>query len=94
MVTSRSKGRLGDIEIPTDHLALNNRLTRRGGGGPKYQREYSNIDGHIHSFYPSVTRLWNNLPVDSRNCGKLDLFVNKLEKINLVELRRNLQSID
>ena len=93
-LTIFQKGRLGDIEIPTDHLALKNRLTRRGGGGPKYQREYSNIDGHIHSFYPSVTRLWNNLPVDSRNCGKLDLFVNKLEKINLVELRRNLQSID
>ena len=28
------KGRLGDIVIPTDHLTLKTRTTRRGGGGP------------------------------------------------------------
>ena len=31
------KGRLGDIFIPTDHLALRKRTTRRGGDGPTYQ---------------------------------------------------------
>ena len=92
-LTIFQKGRLGNIHIPTNHLALKNRLTRRGGGGPTYQKEFSKIDGHIHSFYPSVTRLWNNLPVDVRICDKLELFVNKLEKINLTELKRNLQSI-
>ena len=88
------KGRLGDIDIPTAHLVLKTRQTRRGGDGPIYQREFSAIDGHIHSFYPSTTRLWNNLPLDLRLCNKSDKFVNKLKTINLTELRRSLRPID
>ena len=86
--------RFGDIDIPTDHLALKTRPTRRGGGGPTYQKEFSKVDGHIFSFYPSTTRLWNNLPVDLRNCDKIDNFTNGLNKINVSNLRRSLQSID
>ena len=88
------KGRLGAFDIPTDHLILKTRQTRRGGGGPVYQREFSGVDGHIHSFYPSVTRLWNNLPIDLRNCDKGDIFASKIKKINVSELRRNLKAID
>ena len=88
------KGRLGDIFIPTDHLALRKRTTRRGGDGPTYQKEFSNVDGHIYSFYPSTTRLWNNLPPDLRNCDNYDLFTNKIQSVNLCDLRRNLKSID
>ena len=88
------KGRLGDIDIPTDHLVLKTRQTRRGGDGPIYQREFSAIDGNIYSFYQSTARLWNNLPLDFRLCDKSDLFVNKLKTINLSELRRSLRSID
>ena len=88
------KGRLGDIDIPTDHLVLKTRQTRRGGDGPTYQREFSTIDGHIHSFYPSTARLWNNLPLDLRSCNKSESFVNKLKTINLSDLRRSLKSID
>ena len=88
------KGRLGTFDIPTDHLILKTRQTRRGGGGPTYQREFSSVDGHIHSFYPSATRLWNNLPVDLRNCDKGDIFASKIKLINISELRRNLKAID
>ena len=88
------KGRLGDIDIPTDHLILKTRQTRRGGDGPIYQREFSSIDGHIYSFYPSTARLWNNLPLDLRLCTKSDSFANKLKTLNLSDLRRSLRSID
>ena len=88
------KGRLGDIVIPTDHLTLRTRTTRRGGGGPMYQREFSQIDGHIYSFFPSASRLWNNLPVELRTCDKSDVFVNKIQSVNLSELRRNLKPSD
>ena len=88
------KGRLGDIDIPTDHLILKTRQTRRGGDGPIYQREFSSIDGHIYSFYPSTARLWNNLPLDLRLCNKSDSFANKLKTLNLSDLRRSLRSID
>jgi len=75
-------------------LILKTRQTGLGGVGPVYQREFSGVDGHIHSFYPSVTRLWNNLPIDLRNCDKGDIFASKIKKINVSELRRNLKAID
>ena len=81
-LTIFQKGRLGEIDIPTDHLTLKSRQTRRGGGGPTYQKEFSSVDGHLYSFYPSVTRLWNNLPAEVRNCGKLEQFSSNLQKIN------------
>ena len=88
------KGRLGDIDIPTDHLILKGRQTRRGGGGPTYQREFSDIDSHIHSFYPSTSRLWNNLPLNLRICTDLKTFSKQLQEINLTELINNFKSID
>ena len=75
-------------------LILKTRQARQGGGGPTDQREFSSVDGHIHSFYPSVTRLWNNLPVDLKNCDKGDIFASKIKMINISELRRNLKAID
>ena len=62
------KGTLGKIDIPTDRLKLNPRQTRRGGGGPVYAREHSKIEAHRNSFFPSTTRLYNNLPVELRLC--------------------------
>ena len=88
------KGRLGDIDIPTDHLILKQRQTRRGGGGPTYQREFSDIDSHINSFYPSTSRLWNNLPSNLRTLTDLSLFSKQLQQINLTQLRDSLKSID
>ena len=39
-LTIFQKGRCGEIDIPTDHLTLKTRPTRRGGGGPTYQKEF------------------------------------------------------
>ena len=75
-------------------MILKTRQTRQSRGGPTYQREFSSVDGHIHSFYPSAARLWNNLPVDLRNCDKGDVFASKIKMINISELRRNLKAID
>ena len=88
------KGLLGKIDIPTDHLTLNTRQTRRCGGGPLYAREFSKIDAHRHSFYPSTTRLYNNLPIELRLCTDMTKFARLLAKINLVELRDSLRAID
>ena len=44
------KARLKLVDIPTDHLHLRQTRTRRGGGGPVYDKEFSKIDAHIHSF--------------------------------------------
>ena len=93
-LTIFQKGRLGDIDIPTDHLALVTRPTRRGGGGPTYQKEFSNVEAHRSSFYPSTTRLWNKLPVELKTCDNMDFFTNKIKNINISELRHNLLTID
>ena len=93
-LTIFQKGRLGDIDIPTDHLALVTRPTRRGGGGPIYQKEFSNVEAHRSSFYPSTTRLWNKLPVELKTCDNMDFFTNKIKNINISELRHNLLTID
>ena len=88
------KGFLGKIDIPTDRLKLNTRQTRRGGGGPVYTREHSKIEAHRNSFFPSTTRLYNNLPIELRLCTDINEFAKRLSKINLVELRNSLTSID
>ena len=74
---------LGKIDIPTDHLTVNTRQTWRCAGGPLYAWEFSIIDAHRHSFYPSTTRLYNNLPIELRQCTDMQgrIFFTKLEKI-------------
>ena len=51
------KGLLRKIDIPTDRLKLRTRQTRRGGGGPMFVREFSKIDSHRNSFFPSSPSL-------------------------------------
>ena len=88
------KGLLGKIDIPTDHLKLTTRTTRRGGGGPQYTREFSKIDAHRNSFFPSVTRLYNKLPLEVRLCQDADKFADMIAKIDLVALKNSLTHID
>ena len=88
------KGLLGKLDIPTDRLKLNSRQTRRGGGGPVFTREFSKIDAHRNSFFPSTTRLYNNLPLECRLCTDMDKFAQMLSKIDLVGLRNSLSYID
>ena len=81
------KARLNLIDIPTDHLALRNRQTRRGGDGPTYEREFSKIDSHIYSFYPSATRLWNLLPADIRLTEDISKFADNIKRTGLTLLK-------
>ena len=50
-LTTFQKCRLKHIDVPTDHLTFKTRQTRQGGDGQTYQRMFSNIDGHIYSFF-------------------------------------------
>ena len=69
------------IDMPTDFLALNDRKNRNGGHN--YAIPASNVDSHLHSFYPSTVRLWNLLPADTQKCDDITAFKNKLGNITL-----------
>ena len=88
------KGLVGKIDIPTNNLILNKRQTRRGGGGPQYSREFSKIDAHRNSFFPSVTRLYKKLPLEIRLCQDMEKFSDLVSKIDLVALRNSLTYTD
>ena len=80
-VTSLFKARLGLVDIPLNNLNINNR-----SGGKGYQNYIipsSNVDSHMHSYYPSTTRLWNMLPQDIRNSENQNIFIGKLNYITL-----------
>lgn len=88
------KGLVGKIDIPTNNLILNTRQTRRGGGGPQFSREFSKIDAHRNSFFPSITRLYNKLPLEIRLCQDMEKFSDLVSKIDLVALRNSLTYTD
>ena len=70
------------IDIPLDHLNLNNRKSRKGSS-QNYMVPVSNVDSHLHSFYPSTIRLWNLLPTYIQECGDTDTFKSKLNDFTL-----------
>ena len=41
----------------------------------------SRVNAHLHSFYPSVVRLWNNLPAEVQTAESADIFENKIKTI-------------
>ena len=54
------KARLGLIHIPTSDLTPVASTTRRNSN--HFNIPQSNINAHLHSFFPSTIRLWNSLP--------------------------------
>ena len=48
------KARMGLMDIPFDHLNINNNNSRRKG---TYAIPTSNVDSHLYSFYPNTIRL-------------------------------------
>ena len=70
------------IDIPLDHLNLNNRKSRKGSS-QNYMVPVSNVDSHLHSFYPSTIRLWNLLPTYIQECSDTDTFKSKLNDFTL-----------
>ena len=55
-VTAVFKARNGLIDIPLDNLNSNSRVNRKGSC-QNYTMPVSNVDSHLHSFYPSTIRL-------------------------------------
>ena len=43
----------------------------------------SNVNSHLHSFYPNSIRLWNSLPVDVKSSKNAEVFKSKLDKITI-----------
>ena len=81
------KARLNLLVVPTDHLKLKNRLSRHCGGGPMYAREFSPVDGHIYSFFPSTCRLWNTLPAEVKVCNDIHTFTKYLNDLDIADLK-------
>ena len=85
-LTIFQKARLKLIDIPTDHLKFKSRQTRQGGDGQTYQRFNSNVGGHIFSFFPHTTNLWNHLPLGVRLSNDIEEFTSEVKKIDLTSL--------
>ena len=68
------------VEIPMDHLSLTQRNTRRIGS---YAIPTSNVDAHLHSFYPDTVRLWNDLPAECKQARNADSFKILIDNITL-----------
>ena len=77
------KAKAGSLDIPMDHLTINTSKTRRGNR--TYAIPSSNVDSHLYSFYPSVIRLWNQLPDDAKSSTSLEIFKKKTDNIVLRE---------
>ena len=76
-LTTLFKARAGTIEIPLDDLTPVGRVTRHSKNS--LQIPQSSVDSHLHSFFPSTIRLWNNLPQHIKDCNTLESFKSKLE---------------
>ena len=89
-LTIFQKARLKLIDIPTDHLKFKSRQTRQGGDGQTYQRFNSNVGGHIFSFSPHTTNLWNHLPLGVRLSNDIEEFTSEVKKIDLTSLTQKM----
>ena len=85
-LTTFQRARLKHLDIPTDHLDLKRRQSRHFDG-PCYSRHHSNVDSRKFSFYPSVTTLWNSLPLNLKCCSDIDIFNKGIKQHNLTALK-------
>ena len=75
------KARNDLIEIPKSDLYVNTRGNRNNN--LNYLLPTSNVDCHLHSFFPSSIRLWNVLPAEIQNSSDVEEFKKELNKITL-----------
>ena len=73
------KARMGLVDIPFDVKENKNRSRRPG----TYAIPSSNLDCHLHSFYPSTIRLWNSLPEAAKLAHNDEIFKSTLETIKI-----------
>ena len=73
-VTILYKALNGLIEIPVSQLNIKSYSTR--SGKHTFTPPVSNVDSHLHSFYPSTIRLWGGVPEAARSAPNLECFKN------------------
>ena len=72
----RIKNKLVDIKAE-NHFKPVERVLR--GQKHKFQLLHSRTDLHLHSFFPSATRLWNSLPITAINQETVQAFKAELQ---------------
>merc|ERR1711923_242352 len=73
------------LEIPTTDLAwkIPPRSTRSNMNRLNFQVPRSNVDSHLHSFFPNTIRLWNALPEQTQAIQSYDSFKQTLKNTNI-----------
>ena len=92
-LTLFQKARLKKVDISTNrpYLTEKTRHSKRlGGEGPSYYREFSKIDGHIYSFYPHTSLIWNNIPSEIRTCDNIEQFSSSICKLDLTSIKKSI----
>ena len=69
------------LHIPICHFIKNKSSTRKSRDCFTVPR--SNTDVHLYSFYPDAIRLWNKLPLETKESPSLESFTKQLEKVTL-----------
>ena len=83
-VTTFYKGINGLIDIPTkQYLQNDSDKTTRQSGYENFQIPTSNVNSHLHSFFPSSIRLWNKMPDNIKIERDIDSFKLRLQFTNL-----------
>ena len=86
-LTTFHRSRLKLLDVPTDHLRLNPRQSRRHDG-PCYTHLSSNVNSHKFSFYPTAILLWNNLSPELKFTESKDDFSKGIKIYNLTSLKK------
>ena len=73
------------LEIPTTDLAwkIPPRSTRSNMNRLNFPVPRSNVDSHLHSFFPNTIRLWNALPEQAQAIQSYDSFKQTLKNTNI-----------
>ena len=71
---------LVDIPLQNHFSAI---TTRSRGNSDKFRVPYARTVSSKHSFFPDVTRLWNNLPETVVSASSLDCFKSRAAQLTL-----------
>ena len=88
-VTTFYKGINGLIDIPTNQYQQNDLTkTTRQSGYQNFKIPTSNVNGHLHSFFPSTIRVWNKLSDNIKIESNIESFKNALQYTNLTKTNK------
>ena len=83
-ITTLYKSLNNQIIIPIDqcNMYLNRRITRQSGH-QTFSIPQSNIDSHLHSFFPSTIRMWNKLSSSTKSLQSIEAFKSTLNQTTI-----------